>query len=190
MSTISSRTGYVFSEVLPIRLVSKALQLQWRVCTMPWTTFLFWLSCCCSLLLRFLIIAGAPPGEFYNKTKVSMLTTVVCLHIRDSLGFFQSLVKERLCIDATYMIAWLDTQYCQLMHTIPMLEKLQRLLTTAGEGSKLRCGASAAESAGSQKHNQGDQLLPPHHLPSPSHPLNSALRFHWPCLKPWGNVSI
>ena len=71
MSTISSRTGY-FSEALPIRLASKALQLQWRVVTIPWSTFLFWLSCCCSLLLRFLVIAGAPPGEFYNKTKVSL----------------------------------------------------------------------------------------------------------------------
>ena len=88
MSTISSRTGYL-SEVLPIRLASKALQLQWRVVTIPWTTFVFWLSCCCSLLLRFLIIAGAPPGEFYNKTRVGRPCTTsfaeqchmsICLH--------------------------------------------------------------------------------------------------------------
>ena len=81
MSTISSRTGY-FSEALPIRLASKALQLQWRVVTIPWSTFLFWSSCCCSLLLRFLIIAGAPPGEFYNKTKVSLGTPKVVCHFQ------------------------------------------------------------------------------------------------------------
>lgn len=63
------------AELLPLRLVSKAAHLQWRVLVLPWTTFLYWLSCCASLLMRFLILTGAPPAEFYSKAKVRALLT-------------------------------------------------------------------------------------------------------------------
>jgi hypothetical protein len=55
---------------MPLRLVSKAAHLQWRVLLLPWTTFLYWLSGCASLLMRFLVLTGCPPAEFYSKAKV------------------------------------------------------------------------------------------------------------------------
>ena len=58
------------SELMPMRLVSKAAHLQWRVLLLPWTTFLYWLSCCASLLMRFLVLTGSPPPEFFSKAKV------------------------------------------------------------------------------------------------------------------------
>lgn len=61
------------SDLMPIRLVTKAAHLQWRVLLLPWTTFLYWLSCCASLLMRFLILTGSPPAEFYSKAKVLAL---------------------------------------------------------------------------------------------------------------------
>ena len=55
---------------IPLRLVSKAVELQWRVMLLPWTTFLYWLSCFATVLMRFLILTGSPPAEFYSKAKV------------------------------------------------------------------------------------------------------------------------
>ncbi|CAK0787203.1 hypothetical protein CVIRNUC_010419 [Coccomyxa viridis] len=124
MSTISSRTGYL-SEVLPIRLASKALQLQWRVVTIPWTTFVFWLSCCCSLLLRFLIIAGAPPGEFYNKTRVRDLNCVV-EHLQQSQRDLRNTIKE--------LQEKLDLQHRDRKRAIAKLNKLRQNGQQQGQG--------------------------------------------------------
>ena len=158
MSTISGTTGY-FSEALPIRLASKALQLQWRVVTIPWSTFLFWMSCCCSLLLRFLIIAGAPPGEFYNKTKVSPCRTE-----------FHTGCDVQVCRPPTHY-CWPEllpvvskASDCPIRYGVVgrgRLVKARYLCSSckcfaaAGEGSQLRCGASATEPARPQKYHQG-----------------------------------
>ena len=62
--------AYSIAELIPLRLVSKAVELQWRVMLLPWTTFLYWLSCFATVLMRFLILTGSPPAEFYSKAKV------------------------------------------------------------------------------------------------------------------------
>ncbi|CAL5229422.1 g12744 [Coccomyxa viridis] len=141
MSTISGTTGY-FSEALPIRLASKALQLQWRVVTIPWSTFLFWMSCCCSLLLRFLIIAGAPPGEFYNKTKVRDLNCVV-EHLQQSQRDLRNTIKE--------LQEKVDLQQRDRKRAIAKLNKLrqngqQQGESSAAEESQIWTGMAAAKS--------------------------------------------
>jgi hypothetical protein len=62
-------TTEALTELLPIKLVTKAVELQWRVVMLPWTTFLYWLSCVASLLLRFLVLTGSPPSDIATKAK-------------------------------------------------------------------------------------------------------------------------
>lgn len=44
---------------------------------LPWTTFLYWLSCVASLLMRFLVMTGSPPSDFPSRAKVRMQDVVV-----------------------------------------------------------------------------------------------------------------
>lgn len=84
------------TDLLPIKIVTKAVQLQWRVFTLPWTTFLYWLSCVASLLMRFLVFTGSPPAEFYSKAKVCRS---LCLPERFTCrqyGIFPELTPTRM----------------------------------------------------------------------------------------------
>ncbi len=44
--------------------------MQWQVFCLPYNMFLYCLSWIAALLLRFLVVAGAPPSEYANKAKV------------------------------------------------------------------------------------------------------------------------
>lgn len=44
--------------------------LQWQVFLIPYNLFLYCMSCVAAALLRFLVVAGAPPSEYANKAKV------------------------------------------------------------------------------------------------------------------------
>ncbi len=72
-------------QLLPVKIVTKAVQLQWRVFTLPWTTFLYWLSFIASLLMRFLILTGSPPAEFYSRAKVILVLLMYQKLVRYSI---------------------------------------------------------------------------------------------------------
>jgi len=84
------------TDLLPIRIVTKAVQLQWRVFTLPWTTFLYWLSCVASLLMRFLVFTGSPPAEFYSKAKVCMSSCAPERFTRRQQRMFPELTPSRM----------------------------------------------------------------------------------------------
>ena len=54
--------------------------LQWQVFLIPYNVFLYCMSCVAAALLRFLVVAGAPPSEYANKAKVLGLTR--CAHCK------------------------------------------------------------------------------------------------------------
>lgn len=43
--------------------------MQWQVLVFPYTVSLYCLSWFASVLLRFLVVAGAPPADYTNKAK-------------------------------------------------------------------------------------------------------------------------
>lgn len=49
---------------------AQVAQMQWQVFCLPYNMFLYCLSWIVALLLRFLVVAGAPPSEYANKAKV------------------------------------------------------------------------------------------------------------------------
>jgi hypothetical protein len=75
MSTISrlSTVSAVSDSMLPIipfRVATKLVALQWKIVVLPWTIFVYSVAGLTSLLLRFLVFAGAPPKEVADKAKV------------------------------------------------------------------------------------------------------------------------
>ncbi|KAK9843832.1 hypothetical protein WJX81_008298 [Elliptochloris bilobata] len=83
----------VLSEILPLRIVNKVAQIQWQVLFFPYNVFVYCLSCLAALLLRFLVVAGAPPSEYANKAKLREVMSVV-EHMHQREDAYRRKIKE------------------------------------------------------------------------------------------------
>ena len=76
--------------------VPQVAALQWQVFLIPYNVFLYCMSCVAGALLRFLVVAGAPPSEYANKAKVlGLLHCARCS--RAALCATGRLAQQRRC---------------------------------------------------------------------------------------------
>ena len=69
---LTSRPTFMsaISALRALGIVLQVAALQWQVFLIPYNVFLYCMSCVAAALLRFLVVAGAPPSEYANKSKV------------------------------------------------------------------------------------------------------------------------
>lgn len=59
---------------LPVRMAGRLVQFQWQILLLPWNVVLFCLSTSAGFLLRFLVLAGAPPSGYTDQATVRLTT--------------------------------------------------------------------------------------------------------------------
>ncbi len=84
---------------------AQVAHVQWQVLVFPYTVSLYCLSWFAALLLRFLVVAGAPPADYTNKAK-ARLPRQRPLQAREvGLSVLAHEVWVELCVTA-FLLGW------------------------------------------------------------------------------------